>query len=194
MVPIRIELDIDQYRLRETFVWNLNGTYPAFSLVRQSLEPDGYLFVDSAVTPESFAQTTCVDLEVPSSFASQFAAQIRMQLTDFANHKRAFASDVANAAATGSTSRAKKTKGQLDERQQGWWSRWRKSLADNDEQSAPDVAADPAAMIGRTWTLDADLGQPMDVDALPKAPSDVDDELRILIKVCSDFTAMAKLR
>ncbi|KDQ13789.1 hypothetical protein BOTBODRAFT_110948, partial [Botryobasidium botryosum FD-172 SS1] len=76
LVPIRIDIDFDHYRLRETFVWNLN---------------------DPVVTPELFAEITCEDLELPTQCVSQFVTQLKQQLADFQTHvtdkKRKYAED-----------------------------------------------------------------------------------------------------
>jgi hypothetical protein len=33
LVPIRLEFDVEHHRMREAFVWNLNGTYLVITLL-----------------------------------------------------------------------------------------------------------------------------------------------------------------
>ncbi|KAI8979657.1 hypothetical protein BDF20DRAFT_940583 [Mycotypha africana] len=63
LVPIRIELEHEHYKLRDTFTWNLN---------------------ESSITPEQFAEIICEDLKLPANiFADQIAKSIKEQLDDF---------------------------------------------------------------------------------------------------------------
>ncbi|KAI9265935.1 hypothetical protein BY458DRAFT_513078 [Sporodiniella umbellata] len=63
LVPIRIDLEIDGYKLRDTFTWNLN---------------------ESLVTFEQFAEVICLDLRLPPhSFIDPIARSIKEQLEDF---------------------------------------------------------------------------------------------------------------
>ncbi|KAI9025326.1 hypothetical protein CLU79DRAFT_745061 [Phycomyces nitens] len=66
LVPIRIDLEIDGYKLRDTFTWNLNETL---------------------VTPEQFANVLCEDLRLPAaSFAPQITRTLRDQIQDYYLH------------------------------------------------------------------------------------------------------------
>ncbi|KAI8885301.1 SNF5-domain-containing protein [Backusella circina FSU 941] len=62
LVPIRLDLEYDGYKLRDTFTWNLNETL---------------------VTPEQFGEIMCEDLKLPSPVANQIAKAIREQLDDY---------------------------------------------------------------------------------------------------------------
>ncbi|KAJ1813618.1 SWI/SNF chromatin-remodeling complex subunit, partial [Coemansia sp. RSA 2599] len=63
LVPIRLDLDADGFRLRDTFTWDLNN---------------------ELITPQQFAQHLCVDLELPAeSFVAPIAQAIEEQLDDF---------------------------------------------------------------------------------------------------------------
>ncbi|KAG1469085.1 hypothetical protein G6F56_003463 [Rhizopus delemar] len=63
LVPIRIDLEIDGYKLRDTFTWNLN---------------------ESLITFEQFAEVICLDLRLPpNSFIDPIAKSIKEQLEDF---------------------------------------------------------------------------------------------------------------
>ncbi|KAI8069636.1 hypothetical protein BC940DRAFT_297157 [Gongronella butleri] len=63
LVPIRLDLDLDDYKLRDVFVWNLNEPW---------------------LTPDMFAETLCRDvgLEV-MRYAPTIAESIRNQVMDF---------------------------------------------------------------------------------------------------------------
>ncbi|KAI7869446.1 hypothetical protein BDF14DRAFT_1781071 [Spinellus fusiger] len=66
LVPIRIDLEIDGYKLRDTFTWNLNETL---------------------VTYEQFANVLCEDLRLPvAAFAPQIARTLRDQIQDYYLH------------------------------------------------------------------------------------------------------------
>lgn len=66
LVPIRIDIEWDKVRLRDTFTWNLH---------------------DRTVTPALFAQQTIEDLQLPldqcGPLIQQFAASIHEQIQDF---------------------------------------------------------------------------------------------------------------
>ncbi|KAJ1511195.1 hypothetical protein HMI55_006698, partial [Coelomomyces lativittatus] len=61
LVPIKLDLDLDGFKLRDMFLWNLN-------------EP---LF-----TPEKFAEIMVHDLELPNKFIPLIALNIRLQLEE----------------------------------------------------------------------------------------------------------------
>ncbi|RUS24612.1 hypothetical protein BC938DRAFT_473326 [Jimgerdemannia flammicorona] len=66
LVPIRLEIDGEGYKLRDTFTWNLNET---------------------TVTPDHFAEVLCDDLKLPiHSFVQPIAKAIREQVQDFYTH------------------------------------------------------------------------------------------------------------
>lgn len=65
LVPIRLELDIEHHKLRDTFVWNLN---------------------DPIITPELFAQSVVDDYSLPQSTALTITKAIQEQLSDFKAH------------------------------------------------------------------------------------------------------------
>ncbi|KAI8380723.1 hypothetical protein BD560DRAFT_386933 [Blakeslea trispora] len=63
LVPIRLDIDQDGYRVRDTFTWNLN---------------------ESLISPEQFAEITCDDLRLPVPvFGPLIAASIKEQIQDF---------------------------------------------------------------------------------------------------------------
>ncbi|GEM06380.1 SWI/SNF-related matrix-associated actin-dependent regulatorof chromatin subfamily B member 1 [Rhodotorula toruloides] len=62
LVPIRLELESDMYKLRDTFTWNLR-------------EP--------TITPEIFASHLCADLRLPTSpFFNDIVSAVKKQLAD----------------------------------------------------------------------------------------------------------------
>ncbi|KAI9483620.1 MAG: hypothetical protein EXX96DRAFT_149805 [Benjaminiella poitrasii] len=63
LVPVRIELEHEGYKLRDTFTWNLN---------------------ESLITPEQFAEIMCEDLRIPTHiFSDQIAKAIKEQIDDY---------------------------------------------------------------------------------------------------------------
>lgn len=66
LVPVRLEFEIDGYKLRDTFTWSLNETL---------------------ITPEQFAEVLCEDLQLPSAtFVPLVARSIRDQVEDYYLH------------------------------------------------------------------------------------------------------------
>ena len=63
LIPIRIDLDLPNGRLHDTFLWNLHETL---------------------ITPDIFAQTMGADLDLPPQVVSTIAAAIRDQLAEYA--------------------------------------------------------------------------------------------------------------
>ncbi|KAK3835368.1 MAG: putative SWI/SNF-related matrix-associated actin-dependent regulator of chromatin subfamily B member 1, partial [Linnemannia elongata] len=63
LVPIRLDIDTDDYRLRDTFTWNVN---------------------EQLMTPESFAEILCDDLDLSTAkFVPEIAQSIRNQIAEF---------------------------------------------------------------------------------------------------------------
>ena len=64
LIPIRLDLDLDTFKIKDAFTWNMN---------------------EELVTPDIFAQIMCTDLDIPISiFAPQIAASIRTQIEEYA--------------------------------------------------------------------------------------------------------------
>lgn len=60
LVPIRLDMEIEGYKLRDTFVWNKH---------------------EISITPEQFAEILCDDLDIPTqAFVPAIAQSIRQQL------------------------------------------------------------------------------------------------------------------
>jgi len=65
LVPIRLDMDIEGQKLRDTFMWNKN---------------------DSLLSPEQFAEVLCDDLDLnPLNFVPAIAAAIQQQVESFPN-------------------------------------------------------------------------------------------------------------
>lgn len=63
LVPIRLDMEIEGHKLRDTFVWNKN---------------------EISVTPEQFAEVLCDDLDLPApNFVPAIAQSIRQQIETF---------------------------------------------------------------------------------------------------------------
>lgn len=67
LVPIRLDLDFEKYKLRDTFVWNMN---------------------DNTIPLDLFAEHLCEDFDLPwAGFVPDIEKSIRMQLTEHHPHK-----------------------------------------------------------------------------------------------------------
>ncbi|XP_058056905.1 SWI/SNF-related matrix-associated actin-dependent regulator of chromatin subfamily B member 1 [Anopheles bellator] len=65
LVPIRLDMEIEGQKLRDTFTWNRN---------------------ESMITPEQFAEVLCDDLDLnPTPFVPAIAAAIRQQIEAYPN-------------------------------------------------------------------------------------------------------------
>lgn len=62
LVPIRLNLEYDNYRITDFLLWNAN---------------------EEVITPEAFAIVTCADMDLPQNFVPQIAGAIRSQLSDY---------------------------------------------------------------------------------------------------------------
>lgn len=63
LVPIRIDMEIEGHRLRDTFIWNKN---------------------EFSITPEQFAEILCDDVDIPpQTFVPAIAQTIRQQIEAF---------------------------------------------------------------------------------------------------------------
>ncbi|GAN03594.1 hypothetical protein MAM1_0043d03049 [Mucor ambiguus] len=63
LVPIRLDLENDGYKIRDTFTWNMN---------------------ESSITPEQFADITCEDLRLPPTvFSSLISESIKEQIQEY---------------------------------------------------------------------------------------------------------------
>ncbi|CUA72931.1 SWI/SNF chromatin-remodeling complex subunit snf5 [Rhizoctonia solani] len=96
LVPIRLEIDHDHFRLRDTFTWNLN---------------------DPVITPEVFAQCLCDDYQISSNSVVQAVAK---SVTEQLQEHRAHIIEPP------SGSRREEVRGEMSEAEQEWWAKWRR--------------------------------------------------------------------
>lgn len=64
LVPIRLNLEYDNYRITDFLLWNAN---------------------EDVITPEAFATITCADMDLPQNFVPQISTAIRNQLSDYSS-------------------------------------------------------------------------------------------------------------
>ncbi|RUP19387.1 LOW QUALITY PROTEIN: hypothetical protein BC936DRAFT_139325, partial [Jimgerdemannia flammicorona] len=101
LVPIRLDIDLDDVKLRDSFVWNMNVVdyIASIDVVRRCPEvrtfehPHTYYLMachdfsyppEQIITPENFAEILCEDLELPlAKFVPVIAGSIRAQVQDF---------------------------------------------------------------------------------------------------------------
>lgn len=84
LVPIRLDIDFDEVKLRDVFVWNMNGML--YCLVNDAvlLMYFWHIFLEQFLTPEMFAELLCEDLYLePSKFVKPISESIRTQVVDF---------------------------------------------------------------------------------------------------------------
>lgn len=62
LVPIRLNLEYESYRITDFLLWNAS---------------------EEVITPEAFAAITCSDMDLPQNFIPQIASAIRSQLSDY---------------------------------------------------------------------------------------------------------------
>src|SRR5258708_17087962 len=160
-----------------------------------------------------FAQTTCLDFDLPHYFTAQCPSQLKQELSEYATHKLEYPTP-ADTDESKVKTKAPLFMGRLDPEDEAWWSRWRKRLhvsedgthsgvrpeLSRDNSCSETVPFDPAptdddeeerkrrkpAIIEKlTWNLPQaeDL---FDADTSLTSIEDEDEmvgELRILIKV-----------
>jgi chromatin structure-remodeling complex subunit SFH1 len=77
MIPIRLDIDLDSFKIKDAFMWNMNGLYLVYTMT--------YNFAEELVTPDQFANIMCLDLDIPPQvFASQISTAIRTQIEEYA--------------------------------------------------------------------------------------------------------------
>ncbi|KAG9028270.1 SWI/SNF chromatin-remodeling complex subunit [Tulasnella sp. JGI-2019a] len=153
LVPVRLDIEFEQHRLRDTFVWNLN---------------------DPVVTPEKFAATTCEDFGLPSQVASMITKQIQEQLTDYktSDMQRPAELDMIDGISDDHALR-----GELEETDATFWEKWRQRL-----HSGVEIH-DQALAVNNAVVKDEEFDQPMDVSMLQQVKIKKDLELRVMIKL-----------
>lgn len=77
MIPIRLDIDLDSHKIKDAFMWNMNG-FPEFLHCSTNC-------AEELVTPDQFATIMCLDLDIPPQvFAPQISTAIRTQIEEYA--------------------------------------------------------------------------------------------------------------
>lgn len=80
-ITVQIDLDVDSFKIRDSFVWNVHGTLlPSLPPSRGVALP--FDFAEKLITPDAFARIFCTDLDIPDSYVDQVAMQIVQQVAD----------------------------------------------------------------------------------------------------------------
>lgn len=139
LVPLRIEFDVEHHKMRDTFIWNLNGRalIPLFFKDSKTKNP----FSDPIVTPEAFAQSIVEDYTLAPSYHNVIVKAIQDQLSDFKAHSASYdgeSGELLPSSPTLSTDldhnntndiqdqNCTPMRGLLDDDSIAWWMRWRK--------------------------------------------------------------------
>ena len=108
LVPIRLEIDHEHWKLRDTFTWNA---------------------LDSHINVEAFAQSICEDIGLPAAvFVPAIKEQIQSQISD---HLMTNAVRPRSSGPTGRSTEEGDGKGSLEDKHQLWWSKWRHRVETN---------------------------------------------------------------
>ena len=191
LVPIRLEFDVEHYKYRDTFVWNLNGK----SLSYLAICPISNLcFSDPIVTPEAFAQSVVDDYGLPSSYHSVITKAIQEQLSDFKAHSAMVAElETGIVDVDAIETEGPLLKGALEGDELQWWENWRKRLRNKDGyvktrsilKSLPEPPTRSKkrrkAVYEPPKVVDKD--GPMDVEMFEFDEDKMHEEMRILIRV-----------
>lgn len=103
LVPIRLEIDHEHWKLRDTFTWNAQ---------------------DAHINVEAFAQSICEDIGLPTSvFVPQIKEQITMQILDHQTTSAFKARPTFDFMGDG-----KEGQGALEDEDVRWWSKWRRRV------------------------------------------------------------------
>ncbi|KAL1742089.1 SNF5-domain-containing protein [Schizophyllum fasciatum] len=160
LVPIRLEVDVEHHKLRDTFVWNLH---------------------DPVITPERFAQSVTEDYSLPPSYIAIIAKQIQEQLSDYQTHTSM--EDGADA-----DDEAPPITGRHDGTDAVWWESWRKRLRSEagglkgrkrrklTRRDRPDEAESDVDM-------DVPAERPKALDEFKVDESKLRDDMRITVKL-----------
>ena len=139
LVPLRIEFDVEHHKMRDTFIWNLNGRapIPLFQRLKRTKHP----FSDPIVTPEAFAQSIVEDYTLAPSYHNIIVKAIQDQLSDFKAHSANYdgeSGELLPSSPTLSTDpdhndnndiqdqNCTPMRGLLDDDSIAWWMKWRK--------------------------------------------------------------------
>lgn len=88
LVPIRLDMEVEGQKLRDTFTWNKNGEllYICLCIIQNSYfnEFGNLYYAETLISPEQFAEVLCDDLDLnPTTFVPAIAQAIRQQVDAF---------------------------------------------------------------------------------------------------------------
>nr|CDI55247.1 related to SNF5-component of SWI/SNF transcription activator complex [Melanopsichium pennsylvanicum 4] len=157
LVPIRLEIDHEHWKLRDTFTWNAQ---------------------DSHINVDAFARSICEDIGLPSTvFIPQIKEQMNAQILEHqttsafkAKPKFDFSVD------------AKEGKGSLKDEDLRWWSKWRRRVEHVPfgavEEGSNDAVQDVGMQVDDSSEEDEARSEPPEmVDTTPA------EELRMMVKL-----------
>jgi len=147
LVPIRLDFDVEHHKMKDTFVWNLNGEWlkrmrrcnnllfgPAarfFGCVRaRNLFFHRHRYYhhrhrsDPVVTPETFAQSIVDDYGLAPAYHSVIVKSIQEQLSDYKAHSFNYDQDTGELVVD-LRSEVPMQQGHLDDDQEKWWEMWK---------------------------------------------------------------------
>ena len=93
LIPIRLEIESEYFKLKDTFTWNLNGQlfllalgFAVGAIYQSEVTHLGWQWLETLVTPEMFAQMLVDDYESPqaNNYVAEIADQIRKQVEEYA--------------------------------------------------------------------------------------------------------------
>lgn len=217
LVPIRLEFDVEHHKMRDTFVWNLNGA----AIFNANDMHDGnrlaYVsIVDPVVTPETFAQSIVDDYGLAPNYHSIIVKSIQEQLSDYRAHSLNYDQD-SGELVVDLTNEVPVLQGTLDVSQGKWWESWRRMKTEigasvggmrsrrskkkrklNDASALIAVTAGAVVKVeeeeknAATFDTSMDVeefGKPMAIDEIKLDEELMHEEMRILIKVRFDLSA-----
>lgn len=84
LVPIRLDFEIDNLKLRDTFTWNLHGIFiHCFDCLSLAMQNKLNNAVEQLMTPDMFAEYLCLDLGFPQHMQSAISSSIQSQLSEY---------------------------------------------------------------------------------------------------------------
>jgi SWI/SNF-related matrix-associated actin-dependent regulator of chromatin subfamily B member 1 len=191
LVPIRLEFDVEHHKMRDSFVWNLNGRAIHNSI--SVLKVHYACCIDPVVTPESFAQSIVDDYGLAPAYHAVITKSIQEQLSDFKAHSANYDGDSEDIVVEDTLE-----KGKLDEEAVAWWAKWRKSIRTDagyvrrkkllgKAKKRRKLGRGDARVLSDIPNGTAEKDVPVGEEILDVDDKVVPEEMRILIKVCVYF-------
>lgn len=185
LVPIRLEFDVEHHKMRDTFVWNLNGMFIILDVLIYRILT---MVSDPIITPEIFAQSIVDDYSLTQNYHSVITKAIQEQLSDFKAHSTTFGED-------GVMNETEDVilKGELEVDDATWWEAWRDRVR-SDAYTKPADAGEARSRKRRKIVKDEPdelkqvpaahaLDHAMSVDEFEEDENKMLEEMRILVKV-----------